>query len=266
MSEYSILLCPEEFAFVGHDRGFDRVVARQLDSLEPTKMTPKQARAYLKWFVSQIPERMDLLREYVESETEGMLDYSPESLISLWEWFEGKIELEMCTDEEIEQRILSHPIHIRDWFIEELVAGKLFTFTNFSNKSLSLALDIAMYYGEAIIKQFPAVKWGCKTTSKMDVDCNIPIIGMFPKPRGRGPCRNLYRSVCVYMEKSARPDEDAYGKQGPYKYRIYDSYNNLCDKISTIWYPMCGIAVPGTSVSKECKHFFEETKETETDA
>ncbi|MBR1738595.1 MAG: hypothetical protein IJ736_16590, partial [Firmicutes bacterium] len=52
-----------------------------------------QASAYLKWYLSIKEKRIMYLNDYIIKDTvqEGFLDFSEESLIKLWEWFQSKI-------------------------------------------------------------------------------------------------------------------------------------------------------------------------------
>lgn len=56
-------------------------------------MSKTEAEEYYEWFLSIIPQRIELLQENVElSGSHVQLDFSQDSLISLWEWFIPRIE------------------------------------------------------------------------------------------------------------------------------------------------------------------------------
>lgn len=66
------------------------------------------------WYKNEIPNRITMLWEYMKEERPESqpFDYSPESLIPLWDWYE----------------------------------------------TLSLALDISIYLGETVIKNYPQLQ------------------------------------------------------------------------------------------------------------
>lgn len=66
------------------------------------ELSKKQTENFFQWYIGQIGHRMDVLRNCIISEGNDIpLDYMPESLISLWEWYEQKIAIEKKTEEEL---------------------------------------------------------------------------------------------------------------------------------------------------------------------
>ena len=76
-----------------------------------------------------------------------LFDYSPESLIPLWEWYETKIEQVPMTAKEIEYHVSKYP----KWIEEEIRKETM----KYTDETLSLALDISIYLGEIILKSYP---------------------------------------------------------------------------------------------------------------
>ena len=101
---YSLMIAPFDFA------NHNRIAARQFfDNYAFFELTPKQAKEYFLWYTSEIPNRIALLWEYMKQEcpeTEPF-DYSPESLIPLWEWYEPKIQQVPMSKKEIEYQVAS---------------------------------------------------------------------------------------------------------------------------------------------------------------
>ena len=60
------------------------------------KMKKKEAEKYFNWYINEINNRILYLKTYMQKDIEGesIFDYTPESLIPLWEWFQTKIEFE----------------------------------------------------------------------------------------------------------------------------------------------------------------------------
>ena len=58
-------------------------------------LTKAQAKQYFEWYVEQISPRINQLCQYMQSTngTAFSCDYTPESLIDLWEWFEPQIRV-----------------------------------------------------------------------------------------------------------------------------------------------------------------------------
>jgi hypothetical protein len=53
---------------------------------EIEKMSKNEARAAFEWFVAESPKRIALLTEAVKRDTGVVLDFSEESLITVWKW------------------------------------------------------------------------------------------------------------------------------------------------------------------------------------
>lgn len=55
------------------------------------EMNKKQAGDYFKWFVAQIDHRIEVISGYIANDGEQIdFDYSPESLIEIWKWYEKR--------------------------------------------------------------------------------------------------------------------------------------------------------------------------------
>lgn len=138
------------------------------------EMNKKELDEYYKWFLDQIPLRINILERVIKS-TFGFenwkADYSPGSLDKLGEWFEKNVETRLRTDEEKNQmRIgLSWPANqlpVSDWEL--------------SDKTYSLAIDIGMYFSQVLLTNIPGLKWEHKTRgSRRWIDYGQPILAGF---------------------------------------------------------------------------------------
>lgn len=205
---YSLMIAPIDFA------GHQKIAARQFfDNYAFFELTPKQAKEYFLWYKSEIPNRIALLWEYMKQECPEAepFDYSPESLIPLWEWYETKIEQVPMTAKEIEYQVSKYP----KWIEEEIRKETM----KYTDETLSLALDISIYLGEIILKSYPNLYWGYRAKPKNEFSA-LHMIGRlflyednekyFIEQTGNGVytiSRELYASIESYV-----PRGDTYGE------------------------------------------------------
>lgn len=135
---------------------------------EFVNMKKKEAQQYFEWYVSQIEHRINVLEKFIELDgLENVLDYSIESLIPLWEWYEKKIQIVLKDDEEYRNDISKHPV----WMQSEISKTKV------SLETLKYGLDISMYFAELIIKNSNGkIKWGYFTSPKKRMSVNEPTL------------------------------------------------------------------------------------------
>lgn len=135
------------------------------------KMSAKEAKKHFKWYVLEVPNRINLL-SVLFTATGGkgnLLDFSPMSLISLWQWFLTHIKTTVKTKEEIDNELQNTP----DWLKEEVRSNN----KKLSLGSTTLAMDIAIYFAETIIKNCDMkVKWGYITKPKSLEYVNSPVL------------------------------------------------------------------------------------------
>jgi len=131
-------------------------------------MTRVEAKKHLEWYVNQIPERLELLRNAFEAtggEVKEKLDYSVESLRILWQWFMPLITKETKTTEELEKEAKLLP------------SGATRNLEKLSVGTLAIAMDIAIYLAEVFIRTCANVKWGlAKSRSKNYINYNRPVL------------------------------------------------------------------------------------------
>lgn len=167
------------------------------------ELSKKQADIFYKWYVGQISHRIDVLKKYVHSEVKEIaFDFSPESLIPLWEWFEQKIVIEKKTEEELKNEYDRYP----DWMYDEISKTKI------SMETLDIGMDIAIYFAEVIRKQYPEkIYWGYFTKPKNQMYVNQPVLLGF---RADIPlCPTQIVKVCIWKSS-----------ENAKKTRLYDVY------------------------------------------
>lgn len=199
---YSLMIAPFDFA------NHKSIAARQFfDPYAFFELTPKRAKEYFLWYEQQFSGRIAILWEYMKQERPEMepFDYSPESLIPLWEWYETKIKQVPMTAKEIEYQVSKHP----KW-IEEEIRKEMMKYTD---ETLSLALDISIYLGEIILKSYPNLYWGYRAKPKNEFSANRPVI---LKLVGKRTYFNPSRIAFVLMIKSSKAHD---------KSQLYDLYH-----------------------------------------
>ncbi len=137
------------------------------------EMNKKEAKQYFEWYVSQIPERIAILKKV--SNGQILLDYSKESLIPLFTWFLSTVTIYQLSEEEIEAE-LEDLRQYPDFVFEDEKERLLSNPVELKKKDYALALDIAIYYGETLIKNYPQVHWTYLTKPKSHVHLNEPIL------------------------------------------------------------------------------------------
>lgn len=131
--------------------------------------TKKEAKIYFEWYLSEFDNRMEQLDRYIKATSNKVvqLDYTVESLIPLWDWFEDNIFSNPRTEEEVAEEMTGKPEWMRPW-IAESQKIELITW--------AIAMDIAIYFGEVFRKNNSGIKWGHVTKPKSHVSYNRPVL------------------------------------------------------------------------------------------
>ena len=202
---YSLMIAPFDFA------NHDRIAARQFfDNYAFFELTPKQAKKYFLWYTSEIPNRITLLWEHMKKDRPEAerFDYSPESLIPLWEWYETKIQQVPMTAKEIEYAVRKFPKYLESEIRKNT--------DKFTDETLSLALDISIYLGEVVVKNYPHLRWNYRTRPKREISTYRPVIDGLNYKMTLEPSRSLF----VLTLKSTKEKNQT---------RLYDLYHN-CER------------------------------------
>ena len=86
------------------------------------------------------------------------MNFTPESLNALGEWFATQIETRPRTQEEIDAFNAQTPFPIEH-------SG-----TELTNRTFSLAMDIGMYLNQVFLRNHPSLKWDQPLGGKRFVD------------------------------------------------------------------------------------------------
>ncbi|MEI6811104.1 MAG: hypothetical protein WCK60_03605 [Candidatus Nomurabacteria bacterium] len=131
----------------------------------------EEAKEYYKWFISIKSERLQILvREVQKMYPKWELDYTRNSLIKLYEWFERKVMYRNMNEEEKEQiknQIAKTPLLVGVIDIPE---------TTFTDETVSICFDISVYLGDALIFNVNGTKWTQKINSTNNIDYAQPLI------------------------------------------------------------------------------------------
>ncbi len=131
------------------------------------KMNKKQAQDYFDWYIEQSDYRISLLLNSIKEDgIDYSFDYSVESLIPLWEWFENKIEFRQLSVAEYESVVSKYPEWLRDSIDK----------THLSWETLMYCADIGLYFAEVIIRHNEKVSWGFFTKPKNRMNVNQPVL------------------------------------------------------------------------------------------
>lgn len=155
------------------------------------KMTKKEAQIHFDWYLSEVPKRIELIRKaYLETGGGKLedLNLSPQSLVKLWTWFIPRIVMVTKSDEEVADELKKVP----EWFKNKVIENK----KKLSVGSLSLAMDIAIYFAEVFIHNFDKLYWGVVTKPKSLAYVNSPVIMGFSSGIELDP-RNLIHNLTL---------------------------------------------------------------------
>lgn len=132
------------------------------------KMKKKEAQEYFDWFTSQVSNRIDILRKVLVKEgLNDILDFSAESLVPLWEWYEKKIIFIEKETEELLDEITKQP----NWMKSEILTTKV------SPETLKYALDISIYFAEIIRRDSKGkIDWGYFSSPSKRISVNEPTL------------------------------------------------------------------------------------------
>lgn len=136
------------------------------------EMPRKALEEYSSWFHHSLPERIGALKERIRA-TSGFEDWQPdltrESIDSLGQWFETRVQTRNRTPEELKQ------IKSKLTFSVDVPS------TDLTDETFSLAADVGKYLSQAIISAVPATEWKQDLSNKRSADFGQPVL------IGRGP-------------------------------------------------------------------------------
>ena len=119
-------------------------------TLKFPEMSKPDLKAYYEWFSKMLPERIAELEAEVRrstSHTTWNADFTRESFDALGDWFAGQVETRPRSAEELAsiKGRSSIPIKVSE--------------SELTNRTFSLAMDIGMYLGKAVLTNVPGTRW-----------------------------------------------------------------------------------------------------------
>lgn len=182
---------------------------------DPRDLTKKEVQRMFDWYIDQKDKRIEILREWVNHTSDHPItfDYTPESLIDIWEWFEERMQKKKRTREEILEERKDNP----EWMYEYIPDDK------FTYETLSYIYDIAYYFGEVMVRNNPELYWGYFTKPRNYADVNEPVVLGFIKKKSLNPRRIV--NVCALKSWDKRNKEEVYET-----YNVWKSYIQLTSK------------------------------------
>ena len=131
----------------------------------------EEAKEYYKWFKSIKNDRVQILKSDVQKiYPEWKADYSRNSLIKLYEWFESKVTNRKMINEEreeIEKQVNETTLLVGVVEIPE---------TTLTDETVSICFDIGIYLGDVVIFNIDGTKWLQKISSINYIDYAQPLI------------------------------------------------------------------------------------------
>ncbi|WP_342428411.1 hypothetical protein [Paenibacillus sp. FSL L8-0158] len=129
---------------------------------EYSEMSKNEAKEHFNWFKQQIPSRLEQLGAFSQIH----LDYTDRSLIDIWEWYLGNVQIQSKSASELEEE---HP-ETEEWLKSYIYEKKLYI------KSQAFTIDIAIYLGETVKSNHSGLDWGIVFKPKSYISVNRPVI------------------------------------------------------------------------------------------
>jgi hypothetical protein len=131
------------------------------------ELSREELRKYNDWFVAVIPERIGILESAVKK-TPGyeswVANFDPSSLRGVGNWYMSKAKLRDRSEAELKE------IKARLLFDVSVPDKEL------TDETVAIAIDLGMYFGSVLIKNYPALNWDCHANDKKFADYGQPII------------------------------------------------------------------------------------------
>lgn len=144
---------------------------RNSELLDFSQASKKTAETFFNEYVSKSNERIDCLFEFVKRNNVSVKkDFTPKSLIPLWELVKNNIIIKQLSDNEI----LEKSLNLAPWFRDE----KHITKAIIDESSSQLLIDLSYYYAEVVIRNYNGAKWSYFTNSRSYMDVNQPLISI----------------------------------------------------------------------------------------
>lgn len=158
------------------------------------ELTSREVRYYYKWYLEQIPKRIEYLSEYCAKQMNvdfTDIDLSPESLVIIWRWFLSIAQKERTPRkriEELEKQYKDCPFAFQQYMLNE-------SREQFSLQTEYIIRDIGIYLGEVFVKNNPSICWGYYEKPKSDFFVNMPVLTGFVDCRFNPPFQMIFEPI-----------------------------------------------------------------------
>ena len=144
---------------------------RHSELLDFSQASKKTAEEFFYTYIGKSNERIAVLFNHIENDgIKIKKDFSPESLIFLWDWARKKITKRKLSSNEICEKELDYA----PWFRNADYIPK----TVISEFSCQLLIDLSYYYAEVLLKNYKNAQWSYFTNNKSYIDVNRPTISV----------------------------------------------------------------------------------------
>lgn len=152
----------------------------------------EEAAIYFKWYTEYIDERIQYLQNYINLEDPAIkLDFSVDSLIPVWEWYDKKIIVEHYTKRELKRKAKEYP----EWLRDEILSND----TKIGINTLAICDDLAIYFAEVVRRNnSEKIYWGYYTKPKNRNSVNEPVLLGFVKGIEMAPRQIMH--VCTLSQ------------------------------------------------------------------
>ena len=131
------------------------------------KITQNEIHQNFEHYIAQRDQRIEYLGAYINNTGVNVkFDYSPNSLIDLWKWYETQIEIVEKPKKEWKLQISQYPDWMKDFVSKEKI----------SENTLKIALDVSFYFAEVIIRNNKKIEWGYFTSPRNRTSVNQPTL------------------------------------------------------------------------------------------
>ena len=157
-------------------------------------LSKQQAEDFFQWYIRQSKNRIRQLCKYIQTTSKSTFccNYTPESLVDLWNWFEDQICIVKKTEDEYQAELKQFP----EWVADSISRDK------FTVQALAIITDISFYFAETFIKYNPTIRWGYFTKPKNEAYVNMPVLLGFKADMKLDPRRVVY--ICAQKSSEQR--------------------------------------------------------------
>jgi hypothetical protein len=162
-------------------------------------MSKKKVEEYFEWYINEIPNRIKLLRSAykLHNRNDNVLDYSSDSLKSIWAWYLKNVKIVPLSNEEYESELKSVPPHIRYCIPKKKIELGW----------VQIALDIGIYMALCMLNYCPKLKWGFVSKPWNLDSVNKPVLLGFTLKTGFDTSRIMSTLMSKAIDSTTQDDD-----------------------------------------------------------